>query len=546
MRKQKFWLVVVCWLILVPVANSSTLPVVEFSEVSTKAIERAAVIKVELNLSHASKKKVVVALSNGVGTASSRAECSGRDYRLLSKEVVFSPGQTKRHISYRIFDDRLGEADENVSVKLLQSTNASVGENSEHNLTIVDDDRQRFVSVRDFGAIGDGITDDSSSIQAAVDYAMERSAGVVLFPEGNYLVGDRIDIGPGLTLSGYGATLSRLPMQGKWENTLSQRHYSSDKNSKPLIIQGLHIDGNSAHQGPYRDYELQQAHLIFLAGNYGVEGKAGKLVSYLEDLSLTNGTGDGISIAGNVNARVCRLRARDVFRGAITMTHGNSILRAYDVVTGGLIDPTGIDIEIEGSGTVKVYMENVVLERGDFDVAMSKEGAALGGVFQGKNIRSYGSSFYLHSKLARVNISNSEFWIGAHSPPLGNTILQPGNVVFKHVDFVVTEEYENAGKLGPLEEKDRELFALDVLWNSKYETPLQNQKLVCFSCAFSVDGKTVESDDRVRVVRARGELLGQNNRLRLESPNVSPSFHETFSQSCASCAIRSSKRLRSQ
>ena len=44
------------------------------------------------------------------------------------------------------------------------------------------------VSVKDFGAKGDGITDDTVTIQAAVDYVQnEASGGVVFFPTGTYI-----------------------------------------------------------------------------------------------------------------------------------------------------------------------------------------------------------------------------------------------------------------------------------------------------------------------------------------------------------------------
>jgi hypothetical protein len=44
-----------------------------------------------------------------------------------------------------------------------------------------------FVSVKDFGAVGDGVTDDTASIQAAIN-AKAGSGGTILFPSGTYKI----------------------------------------------------------------------------------------------------------------------------------------------------------------------------------------------------------------------------------------------------------------------------------------------------------------------------------------------------------------------
>ena len=71
-----------------------------------------------------------------------------------------------------------------------------------------------IVSVKDFGATGDGTTDDSTAIQAALDYAETLAYGcTILFPPGTYLIGTKCvltrtnsDICRH-TISGYGATI---------------------------------------------------------------------------------------------------------------------------------------------------------------------------------------------------------------------------------------------------------------------------------------------------------------------------------------------------
>jgi hypothetical protein len=66
----------------------------------------------------------------------------------------------------------------------------------------------QFISAKDFGAKGDGVTDDTAAIQAAIDWAIyqnhasQNSLGSVLIPAGTYRVSDTIHLGYGTSYSG--------------------------------------------------------------------------------------------------------------------------------------------------------------------------------------------------------------------------------------------------------------------------------------------------------------------------------------------------------
>jgi hypothetical protein len=69
--------------------------------------------------------------------------------------------------------------------------------------TTVQTKLRETVSVKDFGAVGDGVTDDTVAIQAAIDYAITIK-GSVFAPTGVYLVTSPITLGSNITVYGEG------------------------------------------------------------------------------------------------------------------------------------------------------------------------------------------------------------------------------------------------------------------------------------------------------------------------------------------------------
>ena len=82
------------------------------------------------------------------------------------------------------------------------------------------------VSVKDFGAIGDGVTDDTVAIQAGID-AVSVGGGTLYFPVGTYLVSSSLTInktGVGIVGDGHGSRESGTAQHGtviKWGGGLS-------------------------------------------------------------------------------------------------------------------------------------------------------------------------------------------------------------------------------------------------------------------------------------------------------------------------------------
>lgn len=67
----------------------------------------------------------------------------------------------------------------------------------------------RFFNVKDFGAVGDGVADDTAAIQAAIDYA-KAGVNTVYFPAGTYKTSTSLNVNRSLNLVGAGAACTTI------------------------------------------------------------------------------------------------------------------------------------------------------------------------------------------------------------------------------------------------------------------------------------------------------------------------------------------------
>jgi len=118
---------------------------------------------------------------------------------------------------------------------------------------------QDMVSVKDFGAVGDGVTDDTAAIQAAIEYVYHNKQGAdsegyapVLFPNGDYKITDSIKVFMKLTLMGMSRD-TKISQYGSVPAVISTKYdgttytdtlnaTSSDVASKILHVTNLQIN----------------------------------------------------------------------------------------------------------------------------------------------------------------------------------------------------------------------------------------------------------------------------------------------------------------
>jgi hypothetical protein len=104
------------------------------------------------------------------------------------------------------------------------------------------------VNVRDddYGAAGDGVNDDTGAIQDAINFVNTQGGGVVVVPEGTYLV-NGLELMPNVHLKGYGATLVGL-------STTS--YIISLQYGDNMTIEGFTFDGSQLSLGAAGRYSI--------------------------------------------------------------------------------------------------------------------------------------------------------------------------------------------------------------------------------------------------------------------------------------------------
>jgi hypothetical protein len=102
-----------------------------------------------------------------------------------------------------------------------------------------------WVSVKDFGATGDGSTDDTSAVQSAISRVIARGGGTVLLPKGTYLVSSALAItsGNGVTLRGVSRYASVLKSNSGSANVITASQCTG------LILQDFALQHSSTSSG---------------------------------------------------------------------------------------------------------------------------------------------------------------------------------------------------------------------------------------------------------------------------------------------------------
>lgn len=106
------------------------------------------------------------------------------------------------------------------------------------------------VSVKNFGAAGDGVTDDTAAIQAAIDYVDALNGGTVFVPTGIYKCRD-VTLPDRVNLIGAGSSASKLRFLTSGNTATDSTSYVVTWNGSNGILGYLTIDGQDPINGTY-------------------------------------------------------------------------------------------------------------------------------------------------------------------------------------------------------------------------------------------------------------------------------------------------------
>jgi Pectate lyase superfamily protein len=377
---------------------------------------------------------IAIDLIIGSGTARIDDRATGRDLTVPSSAIL-KAGSERLLLDVVVRNDEIRELDESRKITVVRKSDKAFI--ATLTITIVDDDRKLIVDVREMGATGNGSTDDTFAIQRAIDTVYEAGGGVVRFPIGIYLV-TSVKVRAGITFLGEGGIVKRPPMQGKWVRTFNTDTdpYKGDEMSPPLVIQGMIFDGNRQAQSEYRNYELEQAHMVMLQADVTSHGQ---LRAYVDQTTFLDGVADGLSIYTNVNAVVTDSFARDVFRGGLVVGGGNTDVVVDGFTTKGPDLPTGIDFEIDGPGyggslTVRAKLSNLDIDA-DFDIGV---GNSVGSTITVDRLTMHHGPFTSYTPNAKVLIKNSTLHFGGSD--VFNRIVFPFDLTIANSRVVVSPD----------------------------------------------------------------------------------------------------------
>ncbi|WP_411736102.1 glycosyl hydrolase family 28-related protein [Paenibacillus sp. M2] len=151
---------------------------------------------------------------------------------------------------------------------------------------LVNKANRRWFDIKDYGAVGDGIADDTASIAQALQEIKTSGGGVLYIPKGVYNNGNTISLPSNTIVQGAGNGTTIIKVKG---SATSANVFFMSAGTEKVVIKDLTIDGNKANQA---------------ASNYAILGYKAAYCT-LDNVSIINQFGIGVGWS-NSHHMTCR------------------------------------------------------------------------------------------------------------------------------------------------------------------------------------------------------------------------------------------------
>lgn len=214
----------------------------------------------------------------------------------------------------------------------------------------VQDKLRDQVSVKDFGAVGDGVTNDGPSVQLAIDEIAVRGRGTIVFPAGNsYFMNTQVNVCDNLTVIGYGARIIAGRGYAHIDAPLF-KNFTAAKMSEPsgtvtatsnVAFYGLEFEGQDT--GGASGVPNADMHGIFICMGNRTDVNSGVNGFTVQDCYLHDFDGAGILTYGGQNINISNNRFVNFFPNNVLSIGSGLQLTDVDgfVVGANVFDHTG-------------------------------------------------------------------------------------------------------------------------------------------------------------------------------------------------------------
>jgi parallel beta-helix repeat protein len=212
----------------------------------------------------------------------------------------------------------------------------------------------RLLNVKDFGAKGDGLTDDTVSIQKTID-AIGSGGGTVLVPDGIYMIDAVTSIRPKAKVT---IRLTPQAVLRATPNSVERYAVVFINGVSDVNITGGTIEGDrNFHKGATGEWGM------------GIQLNGAKSI-VIENMTIRDAWGDGVYIGGSASVgssesvTICGLVSEQNRRQGLSAVYVNNLLVRDSVFknTSGTRPELGLDIEPNPGQTVK----NVIIQNSLF------------------------------------------------------------------------------------------------------------------------------------------------------------------------------------